>query len=400
MSRWTIVLAAVLISALIGLGCSSGSNPVMPAGSDLTSGASIQSGSNTQTHLWGYYDLYFDFANSTVEAVPNRDVMFAANVVEFLNGKPTNMGFNIIGTPVDPNFIDVDIDVTLTHPFPGLNQYDGYDVRGIFIGNGSGTMAYNGALKYAVYGSTDQEMYDYNLTESDINSVLCGNPDGYTRWWNQAEFTSPGVLGYTQGKLATPGWTNTATLNPFKYFADGIGIEDDAYAWLTANQATNGVFTAGASNTRNYYLRFPMPDPNVKYGYAVVANWKGEAPEDHPANAPEPIAVSATVTTPDLYYVDAGNKGGDLILEVNVYDWDAEVSVTTGMVEDYALFIESSVLSAPYQLTGTEMEPIGGGEHYSTFAVDIPSDNITGTEGNYYWVIAAEAGETYETSLA
>lgn len=398
MSRWTIVLAALLIAALVGLGCSGGGNPVTPAGSDLTAGASIQSGSGSQTHLWGYYDLYFDFNNLTVEAVPNRNVMFAANVTTFLNGKASNMGFNIIGTPVDPNFIDVDIDVTLTHPFPGLTAYNGYDVRGIFMGDGSVNLMYNSALKYAQYDSTDQVMYDYNLTEADIHSALLGNPDGYTRWWNPSEFTTPGVLGYEKGKLASLNYTPTATLNPYKYFADGLGVEDDAYEWLTTNQATHGVFSAGSSNTRNYYLRFPMPSPGVNYGYAVVANWKGEAPEDHPSNAPEPVAVSATVTTPDLYYVDGTHNGGDLILEINVFDWDATVSVTTGMVEDYALKIESSVLSTPYTLTGVEMEPIGGGENYSTFAVDIPADNVTGTDGNQFWVICEENGETYENT--
>jgi hypothetical protein len=337
--------------------------------------------------------VYIDIQAQKAEAVMNRSCMFTANVVTFLNNPATNMGFVIIETPVDPDgaFIDVDIDVSLTHPFPGLFMYNGYDVRGVFIGEASGTLAYNADLTYAQYGVTDQVMYDYNLTTVDTHTGLVGMPDGYTRWWNPTEFkTTMDVLGYTQGKLGTPAYTPTGTLNPYKYFADGLTADDDLWTWLSvpANTDLNGVFSAGTTNTRNYYLRFPTPTPNVKYEYAVCANWEGEGPEFHPSNAPEAIAVITTIT-PDLYFVDDTNKGGSIIADISVFNW------STVMQESCQVWVESTVLSAPHQFDPTEMTPIGGGEFYSTYRTEILADNVTGLEGNQMWVIVEQPGLDY-----
>ena len=380
MNRWTVLLAVVLFSALLAMGCSgTGGNPVTPD-NNLTNGN--LHGAQTQTHLWGYWDIYIDIANQKVEAVMNRSAMFTANVVTFVNKPATNLSFAIYGTPVAGDYIDVDIDVSMTHPFPGLTQYNGYDVRGVFIGAGSSSLTYDPGLIYALHNG-DQEMYDYNDKETlaytdPYGDELVGMPDGYTRWFNAVEFPIKGVLGYTQGKLATPNYQAnlTATLNPYKYFADGIGPTDNMWDWVNANPDTRGVFTAGSTNTRNYYLRFPNVY-GVNYGYSVVASWKGEAPEDHPANAQEAIALSVGVT-PSLYFVNNTDKGGDLILDVDLWGWDYQPST---------IFIESSVLGAPHQFDATEMTPVGGNENYSTYHVDIPADGLAGADGNTFWVI-------------
>jgi len=49
----------------------------------------------------------------------------------------TNLSFHIYGTPVTADYVDVDIDVRIRHPFPGMTQYNGYDVKGAFMGSGS-----------------------------------------------------------------------------------------------------------------------------------------------------------------------------------------------------------------------------------------------------------------------
>ena len=154
MARWTTLLAAIPACILLAIGCSSGgSSPVMP--SELT--ANRVAGAPSQTHLWGFYDVSIDIPTQTVTAVLDRQAMFTANVVNFLNGKVANLGFHINGTPMGPDYVDVDIDVSITHPFPGLPQYNGYDVRGAFMGDGSASMAYNPELIYPVLG-TDQLM--------------------------------------------------------------------------------------------------------------------------------------------------------------------------------------------------------------------------------------------------
>ena len=237
----------------------------------------------TQTNLWGYYDVYIDIASQTVEAVEDRQAMFTANVVNFINSNPAGLGFHINSTPVGSGYVDVDIDVSIHHPFPGMPQYNGYDVRGVFMGDGSASLKYNPNLHYPVLG-TDQFML-----ADPVDGF--GGPDGYTRWFNKQEFSTGGMplLQYTQGKLATSGFNGTATLNAYKYFADGLGANQDLWTWLNANSGQHGVFSSGTTNTRNYYLRFPTAK-GVKFGYAILANW--EAPNVHPSNAPEAVGCS------------------------------------------------------------------------------------------------------------
>jgi hypothetical protein len=171
---------AMLFAVFAVMGCSGGDgSPVTPtADVGITSPASTHAG-QTQTHLWGYWDVYIDIENQTVEAIPNHGAAFAANVVQFLNNNPMGLAFNIISTPVGADYVDVIIDVSITHPLPGMTQYNGYDVRGIFMGDGASQLEYGSALRYPVLGS-DQ---------------FCFNPDGYTRWWNSGEFPIPGLMG-------------------------------------------------------------------------------------------------------------------------------------------------------------------------------------------------------------
>jgi hypothetical protein len=386
MNRWTVLSVVLTLCLITALGCSGGQlNPVTPA-SDLSANAVVNP---VQTHLWGYYDVYIDIPTQTVTAVPNRSVMFAANVVQYVS-PITNLHFTIIATPVSAGYVDVDIDVHIKHPFPGMTQYNGYDVRGIFIGNATTPLKYNSDLKYAVHKSTtDQEMYDYHLTPNDPG--VDGNPDGYTRWFNPSEFGTTGLFGYTKGGVATVGYNGTATLNPYKYFADGLGSAESAYDFLTTTGG-HGVFSAGATNTRNYYLRFPAP-PGVKFNYSIVASWKGEDPDDHPANAPEACAISANVT-PEIYYTSGTDKGGKLKVDFKLpLQWGEAPST---------VYLESSVLTNPYQLSPSEMVPTGGTSAYSTYHAEVTADNITGnseTTNSEYWIIAQYDASDYKNTF-
>ncbi len=393
MKRLTLSALLSLCMIFLALGCSGGGSPITPVPeSGITN--SQANGNSAQTHLWGYYDVYIDIENQTVEAVLNRMCMFTANVTTFVNNPVSNLSFKIYGTPATAEYVDVDINVTIKHPFPGMTQYNGYDVKGGFMGAGSGAMKYSSKLKHAEYG-TDQAVYDFNdkdtLSYTDpYGDELVGMPDGYTRWFNAKEFIFPGIMGYTQGKLASPGYQSqlTATLNAYKYFADGLGADEDLWTWLGENADTNGVFSAGISNTRNYYLRFPTSG-GVKYGYAVVASWKGPNPADHPANAAEAAACKIEIT-PDIYYAGGSNKGGSLILDISLWGWENQPSL---------IKLESTVLSGVHTFDATEMTPVGSGDNYATYRCQVAADNITGTEGNEFWVIA-EYGDLDYTSAS
>lgn len=370
MNRWTVLLVTLLLGAMVAMGCSSGGgSPITPNADPAITGGTPHNGAGVQTHLWGYWDCHVNLETQEVEVVRNRTAEFSANVVTFLNGNPAGLMFDIIETPTEAEWVDVDINVSLTHPLPGLPQYDGYDVKGVFVADASASLDYDSALEYSVFG-VDQFMFD------DPDDDDGGGPDGYTRWYNQQEFTIPGVLGYTQGNFATPGYNCTATLNSYKYFADGLGPFDDLWTWLEANPDTSGVFSSGSTNTRNYYLRFP--DLLVDYGYAVVASWIGEEEEDHPAPAPE-AAGCRVLQTENAYWVDDTSNGGQLILDIDLWNWE-----TSG--QPSVIYVESDAIGGSVMLDSAQMDGMPNNGNFSTYYFDAACTNLV-AEGNEYWVI-------------
>ena len=381
MNRLTQLLAVFSITILIVAGCSGGSSPLSPPDSV----ASGQSGlSTSQTHLWGYYEVAIDPESKTATAVMNRQAMFTCNVVTFLNMKFSSMTFNINNIVETPDYTDIDIDVTLNHPFPGMPQYHGYDARGIFMGDGSMTLNYNPSL---IFASPD---YDQVLMPDPDDGF--GGPDGYTRWYNLPEFSTGGMplFQYTKGNMATPGYQQTATLSPYKYFADSLGVNDDLWSFFQEHPDLHGVFSSGASNSRNYYIRFPQAKMPL-FGYAVIASWNGTNPEDHPANAPEATAVGV-IDNSTVYFNTPGDFGGDLVFDLSVWDWDS--AVVGGVMTDYNVIIESTVLSAPAVFSN--MTPTGGGDHWYSYHLDIPVDSVSGFNGQDYWVIVEDQNHDYK----
>jgi len=371
MYRWTVLFVALMFALIATVGCSGGGDsPVAPTADQGITEAVSHTG-QTQTHLWGYWEVYMDLENMTVEAIPVRGATFAANVVQFMNGKPTALQFNIHSTNPVGDAMEVALTVSITHPLPGLPQYDGYDVRGIFCGDQSKTLEYGSGLRHGVPG-TDQYMT---------------NPDGYTRWYNAIEFQVPGLMGYLPGDFATRGYSPSASLNAYKYYANGLTAVADVWDFLNSTSG-NGKFASGATNQRRYELNFPNTK-GIKYGYAVVANWGGEDPGDHPSNAPECVGCDVTVT-PGVYYESGTENGGDLILDISLFNWENQPD---------AIFVESPVIPGEYELTPPEMEPIGGDENYSTYHVEIPATEVNGLDPSWYWIICEEDGEDYRSEF-
>ncbi len=349
----------LLLGALIICGCSGG-DPTSPSATSDIGGPSVSHGRDSHTQLWGYYDVYLDIENKTADVVPNRHAMVTWNVVPFLNLKPGSVAFDMIDSIPGPDYMDIKLNVSITHPFPEMPKFNGYDVRGIFMGDGATTLQYGGMLKCSAFG------YDQ----------FCFNADGYSRWFNPTEFTVEGVMGYT--RPVGPGHDSqvNSVINPYKYFADGLGPFDDEWDFL-AKTDDYGVFRAGSTNSRYFHLRFPNCK-GVRFTYAIIANWSGPALEDHPSNAVEAIACSV-ISFSDVYYVDKSDWGGDLILDIKLFGWHHQPT---------SIFVESEIIGGWHQLTPDEMVPVGGGEHYSTYHVEIPATNVEDLLGNEYWIIA------------
>ncbi len=377
MTRWTVLFCTVLAAVLLLLGCTGGGDPVSPEMGEALTPQITRDQAQSHSHLWAFYDCEIDLDTLTVNSVLNRRAMFTSNVVTFLNNNPATLQFQIQNTVVTSDYVDVDINVSITHPFPGLPAYNGYDVRGVFIGDATDKLDYLGKLRYPVF-TVDQYMM------ADPNDPFgFGAPDGYTRWYNRAQFSTPGLFGYMPGIYATPGYYANATLNPYKYFMDNLGPSDFFWPAMEANQSHRGVFRSGATNFRNYYLRFPTYK-GTKYSYAVIADWESEIV--HPANAFEAVAAEILTDDNELWYIDGNFNGGEIIADIKLWNWETTVG-TTGMVENYQIYIESDILDYVYELTPDEMIPIASASYWHQFHVEIPSDAIPQTDGNEMWVI-------------
>jgi hypothetical protein len=380
MNRWTTLLTVVVIATLVAIGCSGGS-PVTPTADqeqtpELTT-ESNRTGSGAQTNLLGYWDVYIDTGNGTVELLENRQAMFTLNLTNILSKQVAGLDFELNNIIIEPDHIDVDIDIIVTHPTPGYPEFNCYDLRGIFMGDGSLTLE-NGSLNYPELG------VDQYMLPDPIDGA--GGPDGYTRWFNFTEFPELDypLFSFTAGKLTTPDFAGTATLCPYKYYTDGLQPEEDLWDWLNIHGDENGVFSESAVNARNFYIRFPAPEPGLQFSVAIIANWEGIEPEYHPGNCPEAVACEVTDNS-DVYYVGPTNNGGYLNLDISLFGWEYQPST---------IYIESTVLSAVASFDPATIVT-GGGDHYSTYQVEIPADNVTGIEGQEYWVIAEYDGFDY-----
>ncbi len=208
--------------------------------------------------------------------------------------------------------------------------------------------------------------------DSDIVMVGDGdtrllNADGYSRWWNPSEFpVNDGTMfSYNDGLLGTPdSFANyDSTINGFKYYCDQLEPDDNIGE---VDPSSRGVFSAGQKNIRHYTIE--MGDGLV-FNYAIDACWQfpqGDAPWTVPddfapvANRAEAWQITVTELSNTLYN-DGSTSGGELHLNVDVYDWfNADLNIVD--VESPGNF--SAV---------TEITPSGGGVGYSSYAIDITS---------------------------
>lgn len=360
MRTWLLTLSLMMITAL---SCSS--DPVVTS-SDLAefSSPAHSVGAQNNSHcLWGYWECIADPEAGTLDVSPLRTTAMHLNVVPILE-PPAGAKLKISNVKFDGNICDVD--VTLVHPFPGLTQYIGFDVAGIFISKG--TLA----------GFSDPDLIMAGEGETRLL-----NADGYTRWWNPSEFGIDGqpIFRYKDGLMGTKHSKANfeCTLNGYKLFGNDIGIKDDILGLDPKNRIA---FLPGSSNTRHYKIDF---SGGVIFNYAVDANWEPPAgnppftPEQYApeANRPEAWAISITELQNTLYNDGKGNLGGDLKLKLEVRD-----HFNAGQNK---IKVESPGNFNPVMST----TPISGGDGYSIYEVDIV--NATPKPGSIDLLIQVES---------
>ena len=312
LSNNLLILLPIFI--LILTGCQGG-NPTVP-GSDLAQGQTpSRPEMSAQSHqLLGYYDLVIDKQGPAVELLPARTSDIHLNLTGIFNA------FNSVGVVLQPGLSDpptglIVVDLIITHPFPLNPEFSAFDMKAILYS--AGTLSAGGAI----------------FSDADEPRVL--NADGFTRWWNPTEFTNTGPFGYIVSNIPGSDAVDlTATVNPYKLFADVLGPE--ASLGDVANEPMtdpNGraVFHEGSVNTRRMEISFPMsPTPQVIYGLGIDCSWDlptpnppMDVPNDFPiaANQLEAYRIHVNTLTEMLYYDSSVTKGGGF-LEVEIFAWD------------------------------------------------------------------------------
>jgi len=334
-SRFTTACLVVSVVVLALIGCGKGSDVTGPPTTPLNHDADIAA---TQHMNWGIWDISIDPETAEAEVIPDRTAEFNASVVRFLQPpicpvELVTVRVNVFESDI-PNGL-VTMDVGLRHPFPGMNQYRGFDVRGIVMSVADNTGKYDPSTRYYLPGQTE---------------LL--NADGYTRWWNQAEFTSvETIFGYTEGHFAHGGFESNSTLNPFKVFAIGLEPTQPFYQLDWSTRCTFPVVEG--TITRNYRMQFdPVGEPLFSFKYSVDASWSLPDPAYDPeypieaydsmANCQEAYYVAVEEFTEIPYYVDEWVGGGNLDFLLTIGDWQA----TDGNVLDEIshVWIESPTL--------------------------------------------------------
>jgi len=355
------------------MGCA-GTGFDLPASPEFSWNNSLQN-INCGRVLYGIWNISIDKSTSDVEIVPLRGPAFNANVQQFLSPPfaPMNMmKIDILpGSNIPEGYIECD--VRLTHPFVGLEQFKGFDVRGIFMADGTRVSDHDPSIRYGCAATGEAYML---------------NPDGYTRWWNASEFTDPTPLfSFKPGKMGNDSFPS-ATLNPYKYFSDFLGHYDNV-ADLPVE--TRGVFSPSSiPNYRVYILQFPVVggSPVLQFNYAVDASWEPPDPMYSPyfpiesfgpgAQCQEAYNVKFDDFGSSAWFED-GESGGTLVLNIEIFDWQGANNPEGVPGEVQSIWVESPIISSPLDILAyTAISPAGPTSSVFTAELTGLSLTITG----------------------
>jgi len=246
-----ILIGFVCATVLVGCGARTPVSPDVGSPS-VTTFAQTRPVYDERYRLAGEWTFFISAERDRVDVVPRRDPHFHLNALKFLEEyckdclQITGIKNNGDGT--------IDLTVRISHPFKGLPQYTGFDVKGIIMFNGSHKVPF--ACSYIwPYGEWGNPSYLYiNWRETGDPELL--NPDGYTvRWspWWPSDSSLP-IFNYWRGKYAIG--NPTASVNAYLNFY---------------TDAERHMFRVDGQVERTYRIWLP-PGP-VAAGYAVEACW-------------------------------------------------------------------------------------------------------------------------------
>jgi hypothetical protein len=232
--------------------------------------------------------LYINETHEKIDVVPRRQGRFHLNALKFLESYCTNC-LKITGLKNNGDGT-VDLTVQLTHPFPGMAQYTGFDVKGIIMFNGSYL------INIGEYWPVYPWIPPVRLSWKEAGDPEVLNADGYTPRWSPS-FDSGSdlpIFNYWEGKYST-GVPN-AHLNAY---LDYYSLEN------------RHVFLCNDHLSRTYRIWLPPGQPVVA-GYAVEACW--EPPTKMPVTDPvNDFPTSAN--QPEAYHFKYIVNNGEVITD-------------------------------------------------------------------------------------
>ncbi len=328
-----VFLAVAILTGCAGTGVHEPITPSSPVANAITDPGN--------RYVWGLWDVRISADHQSVEVIPWRSADMHLNVVRLLEVTACHTCLTVENIhPAGPN--ELEADVRLAHPFPGLLKFTGFDVRGIFIAQTDFTFPVSG--RKIGWGNSVPRML---------------NPDGYTPLFNPTEYppTFPAALGYIPGKYATGG-DLSATLNPF------VAYRQDA---------PRRMFEAGGAEIRTVHLYAP-PGP-IHFGYAVDACWE---PVDHEIVdplvdfPPDANCLEAYRLDIDFPYGINSSWMSQNPVTVEVFDHQGVESISTVTIEAPELFSGEVALALSTQ-TGEESWLFSG----------MITNELEATEGTY-----------------
>ncbi len=148
MRKLSLISAFILL--LVVTSCASPTtSPPIDSPDTILPGFSGQGFISPGHNVLGAWELVFDFENLTAEAIPVRLATGHFNVRKFMEDGPcTNcLTLHNFSPQPDETFY---IDVKFTHPFPGLDNFSGFDVaKRAGIKPKENTLCMESALLYA-----------------------------------------------------------------------------------------------------------------------------------------------------------------------------------------------------------------------------------------------------------
>ncbi len=404
---WFISVTLILLCLTSLMGCAGSGSPVVDPGimDNLSTDRTSSSDYTKNRGCWGWWQVHIDTETLDVNIEPLRSAAFTCNVTMFM--QPPISPIHMLSISIDPNGSDpanglLDIDVTLSHPFPGLAKFRGFDVRGIF-------MADLGEPALVI------DQHDPSLLYNQWNGPRLLNADGYSRWWNYLEFTTYGtIFGYTPAAFAIPKSAEWhSRLNPYKYFADELGIDDE----MSLDPANRGTFsTLAGTASRDFLIQFAMDagGPVFEFAYAIDASWSLPDPAydpdypveafDLPANCQEAYQISVSAEGSTLWYQNDGSFGGNLNLEIEVFDWQSTGSPLGTPGEVAGIYLSTDIAGiGDVDITTLTSPTAGSGVTSSIWTVDFGGlEPYAPTDGFNRILVTVESADpnTYAPGIA